>query len=159
MPVAKRQLVFADRLLAILIRLRHSAAHDVLACRFGVDRSTLTRVIGEVRPLLARRGCTVAPDVRLRILAEVVGHLGASGQTGIMDGTEIRVRRPAAGRKDPGRLARCTSPKPTVASGCWRRCWTKRTSRRAVTADCRTRAATACARRYLARLNPCPGPA
>ncbi|MEU9706219.1 transposase family protein [Streptomyces sp. NPDC047981] len=29
-----------------------------------------------------------------------IDHLGASGQTGIVDGTEIRVRRPAAGRKD-----------------------------------------------------------
>ncbi|MEV7680468.1 transposase family protein [Streptomyces sp. NPDC088341] len=46
------------------------------------------------------RGCTVAPDVRLGTLAEVIDHLGASGQTGIIDGTEIRVRRPAAGRKD-----------------------------------------------------------
>ncbi|MEK8142393.1 transposase family protein [Streptomyces sp. M10(2022)] len=40
------------------------------------------------------------PDVRLRSLAEVIEHLGASGQTGTIDGTEIRVRRPAAGRKD-----------------------------------------------------------
>ncbi|MEU0955885.1 transposase family protein [Streptomyces niveus] len=70
------------------------------ACWFGVDRSTITRAIGEVRPLLAMRGCTVAPDVRLRTLAEVIDHLGASGQTGIIDGTEIRARRPAAGRKD-----------------------------------------------------------
>ncbi|MFI0990737.1 transposase family protein [Streptomyces exfoliatus] len=38
--------------------------------------------------------------MRLRTLAEVVDHLGASGQTGIIDGTEIRVRRPAVGRKD-----------------------------------------------------------
>jgi hypothetical protein len=38
--------------------------------------------------------------VRLRSLAEVVDHLGASGTAGIVDGTEIRVRRPAAGRKD-----------------------------------------------------------
>ncbi|MET9622721.1 transposase [Streptomyces sp. NPDC006464] len=30
-------------------------------------------------------------------LAEVVEHLGASGKTGIIDGTGIRVRRPAAG--------------------------------------------------------------
>ncbi|MFJ9983963.1 transposase family protein [Streptomyces globisporus] len=43
--------------------LRHATTHDVLACRFGVDHSTLTRAIGEVRPLLAERGCTVAPDV------------------------------------------------------------------------------------------------
>ncbi|WP_336605605.1 transposase family protein [Streptomyces sp. BA2] len=65
-----------------------------------MDRSTITRAIGEVRPLLARRGCTIASGVRLRTLAEVIEHLGASDQTGIIDGTEIRVRRPAVGRKD-----------------------------------------------------------
>nr|WP_252981058.1 transposase [Streptomyces chartreusis] len=79
---------------------RHGVTHDVLACWFGVDRSTITRAIGEVRPLLAARGCTIAPGTRLRTLAEVIDHLGASGQAGIIDGTEIRVRRPAAGRKD-----------------------------------------------------------
>ncbi|MFK0132419.1 transposase family protein [Streptomyces rubiginosohelvolus] len=88
-----------DRLLATLVRLRHGVAHDVLACWFGVDRSTITRAVGEVRPLLAERGCTVSPDVRLRTLADVVDHLGASGTTGIIDGTEIRVRRPGAGWK------------------------------------------------------------
>ncbi|KOU65144.1 transposase [Streptomyces sp. IGB124] len=93
-------MVFIDRLLATLVHLRHAATHDVLACWFGVDRSTITRAIGEVRPLLAERGCTVAAGVRLRTLAEVIGHLGAGGKTGIIDGTEIRVRRPAVGRKD-----------------------------------------------------------
>ncbi|PAX82039.1 transposase [Streptomyces albidoflavus] len=93
-------MVFVDRLLATLVHLRHATTHDVLACWFGVDRSTITRAIGEVRPLLAERGCTVAPDIRLRTLAEVIDHLGASGQTGIIDGTEVRVRRPAVGRKD-----------------------------------------------------------
>ncbi|MFF1358345.1 transposase family protein [Streptomyces sp. NPDC058297] len=97
---AKHKLVFIDRLLATLVSLRHGATHDVLACWFGVDRSTITRAIGEIRPLLAERGCTIAPDIRLRTLAEVIDHLGADGQTGIIDGTEIRVRRPAAGRKD-----------------------------------------------------------
>ncbi|WP_327166286.1 transposase family protein [Streptomyces zaomyceticus] len=97
---AKHKLVFVDRLLATLVHLRHGATHDVLACWFGVDRSTITRAIGEVRPLLSERGCTIAPGVRLRSLAEVVDYLGVSGQTGIIDGTEIRVRRPAAGRKD-----------------------------------------------------------
>ncbi|MGW0798119.1 helix-turn-helix domain-containing protein [Streptomyces sp. NPDC002692] len=92
--------MFVDRLLATLIHLRHGATHDVLACWFAVDRSTITCAIGEVRPLLATRGCTIAPNVRLRTLAEVVDHLGTSGQTGIIDGTAIRVRRPAVGRKD-----------------------------------------------------------
>jgi hypothetical protein len=97
---AKHRLVFIDRLLATLVHLRHGATHDVLACWFGVDRSTITRAVGEVRPLLAERGCTVSPGVRLRTLAEVVDHLGSAGRTGIVDGTEIRVRRPTAGRKD-----------------------------------------------------------
>ncbi|MFE7621805.1 hypothetical protein [Streptomyces sp. NPDC057496] len=35
-----------------------------------MDRSTITRAIGEVRPLLAERGCTMSPDVRLRALAD-----------------------------------------------------------------------------------------
>ncbi|MGW5625301.1 transposase family protein [Streptomyces olivaceus] len=101
---AKHRLVFVDRLLATLVHLRHGVTHDVLACWFKVDRSTITRAIGEVRPLLAERGCTVSPGVRLRTLAEVIDHLGADGKTGIIDGTEIRVRRPAAGRKDRDRF-------------------------------------------------------
>ncbi|MEU8789774.1 transposase family protein [Streptomyces sp. NPDC048643] len=100
----KHRLVFVDRMLATLVHLRHGVTHDVLACWFGVDRSTITRAVGEVRPLLAERGCTVSSDVRLRTLAEVVEHLGSSGMTGIIDGTEIRVRRPAAGRKDRDRF-------------------------------------------------------
>ncbi|MFB7530918.1 transposase family protein [Streptomyces sp. NPDC056178] len=39
---------------------------DVLACWFGVDRSTVTRAIGEVRPLLAERKCTISLDMRLQ---------------------------------------------------------------------------------------------
>ncbi|MEV0415916.1 transposase family protein [Streptomyces sp. NPDC050448] len=97
---AKHRLVFVDRLLATLVHFRHGVTHDVLACWFGVDRATITRAIGEVRPLLAALGCTIAASVRLRTLAEVIDHLGASGQAGIIDGTEIRVRRPAVGRRD-----------------------------------------------------------
>ncbi|MFF8430581.1 transposase family protein [Streptomyces sp. NPDC016566] len=97
---AEHRLGFVDRLLVTLVHLRHGATHDVLACWFGVDRSTISRAISEVRPLLAERGCTVGPGVRLRTLAEVVEHLGTIGITGIVDGTEIRVRRPATRRKD-----------------------------------------------------------
>ncbi|MFC9589365.1 transposase family protein [Streptomyces sp. NPDC056944] len=65
MLAQKHRLVFIDRLLATLVHLRHGATHYVLACWFGVDRSTITRAIGEVRPLLAERGCTVAAGIRL----------------------------------------------------------------------------------------------
>ncbi|MFF7994596.1 transposase family protein [Kitasatospora xanthocidica] len=98
---AKYKLVFVDRLLVTLVHLRHGVSHDVLACWFGVDRSTVTRAIGEIRPLLAELGCRITPGLRLRTLADVIAHLGATGQTGIIDATGIRVRRPAANR--PGR--------------------------------------------------------
>ncbi|BFV56299.1 transposase family protein [Kitasatospora sp. CMC57] len=101
---AKYKLVFVDRLLATLVHLRHGVTHDVLACWFGVDRSTITRALGEIRPLLADRGCRVAPGLRLRTLADVIAHLGATGRTGIIDATEIRVRRPAAHRRGRNRF-------------------------------------------------------
>ncbi|MEU0382173.1 transposase family protein [Streptomyces cyaneofuscatus] len=69
------------RLLATPVHLRHAATHDVLACWFDVDRSTISRAVGEVRPLLAERGCTVSQEVRLRTLAEIIDHLGADGTT------------------------------------------------------------------------------
>ncbi|MFD7732210.1 transposase family protein [Kitasatospora phosalacinea] len=101
---AKYKLVFVDRLLATLVHLRRGVTHDVLACWFGVDRSTVTRAIGEIRPLLADRGCLVAPGLRLLTLADVIAHLGATGRTGTIDATEIRVRRPAAHRHGRNRF-------------------------------------------------------
>jgi hypothetical protein len=77
---ARYRLVFLDRLPATLVHLRHGVTHDVLASWFGVSPSTIARAVGEVRPLLAERGCTVKGGVRLRTLADVLAHLGASGQ-------------------------------------------------------------------------------
>ena len=65
-----------QRLLATLMHLRHGVTPDVVACWLGVSHSTITRAVGEVRPLLAERGCTVQGGVRLRTLADVVAHLG-----------------------------------------------------------------------------------
>ncbi|MCZ4607396.1 hypothetical protein O3S80_27260 [Streptomyces sp. Lzd4kr] len=59
----------------------------MLTCWFGVDRSTITRVSARCGPSRAA-GLHRAPDVQLRTLAEVIS------------GTEIRVPRPAIGRKD-----------------------------------------------------------
>lgn len=63
---AKYKLVFVNRLLATLVHLRHATTHDVLAAWFGVDRSTITRAINEIRPLLADRGCRIDSGVRLQ---------------------------------------------------------------------------------------------
>ncbi len=115
---ARHRLVFLDRPLATLVHLRHGVTHDVLACWFGVSRSTITRAVGEVRPLLAERGCTVEGGLRLRIPVDVVAHLGASGQLGLLDATEVRVRRPAPHKAGRTRLisgrARATTVKALV---------------------------------------------
>ncbi|MFI0797189.1 transposase family protein [Micromonospora rubida] len=97
---ARHRFGFTDRLLATLVHLRHGLTHDVVAAWFGVHRSTITRSINEVRPLLAERGCRVNGGIRLRTLADVVAHLGHHPRA-LMDATEVRVRRPIAGR--PGR--------------------------------------------------------
>jgi hypothetical protein len=67
-----------------------------------------------VRPLLAERGCTVEGGLRLRTLADVITHLGASRQLGLLDATEVRVRRPAAGRAGRQRFASGTARATTV---------------------------------------------
>ncbi|MEU4777352.1 transposase family protein [Micromonospora sp. NPDC023633] len=94
---AKHRFAFKDRLLATLVHLRHGLTHDVVAAWFGVHRSTITRSVAEVRPLLAERGCRVPDGVRLRTLADVVAYLGHHPQA-LMDATEVRVRRPVEGR-------------------------------------------------------------
>ncbi|WP_207620819.1 transposase family protein [Streptosporangium minutum] len=106
---AEHKLMFVDRLLATLVHLRHGVTHDVLGCRFGVDRSTITRstitrAIHQIRPLPADRGCSITTGQRLRTSADVIAYLGDSGQEAILDATEIRVRRPAAGTPERDRF-------------------------------------------------------
>ncbi|MER5954030.1 transposase family protein [Streptomyces sp. NPDC001893] len=57
----KPKLVFCDRLLLALVHLRHQLSQEVLAELYGVDRSTVSTAIRQVRPLLAARGFAV-PD-------------------------------------------------------------------------------------------------
>jgi hypothetical protein len=72
---------------------------------YGVERSTITRAIHEVRPLLAARGFAVPGQagLRLRTLADVVAYADACGVELRLDATETQVRRPRAHR--PGRRA------------------------------------------------------
>jgi hypothetical protein len=48
------------------------------------------------RRVRRRARLRVEDGIRLRTLADVLAHLGASGQLGLLDATEVRVRRPAA---------------------------------------------------------------
>jgi hypothetical protein len=44
--------VFTDRVIATLVILRFQLPHAALAQFYGADRSTVTRAVHEVRPLL-----------------------------------------------------------------------------------------------------------
>jgi hypothetical protein len=98
-------LPFADRVIVTLVVLRFQLPHAALAVFYGIHRSTITRAVGEVRPLLAARGFAVPgkPGLRLRTLADVFAYAAAEGVRLRIDGTEVQVRRPPAGR--PGRRA------------------------------------------------------
>jgi hypothetical protein len=98
-------LPFADRVIATLVILRFQLPHAALAVFYGVHRSTITRAVGEIRPLLAQRGFAVPGQsgLRLRTLADVFAYAAAEGVKLRIDGTEVQVRRPAAHR--PGRRA------------------------------------------------------
>jgi hypothetical protein len=98
-------LPFADRVIVTLVVLRFQLPHAVLAVFYGIHRSTITRAVGEIRPLLAARGFAVPgkPGLRLRTLADVFAYAAAEGVRLRIDGTEVQVRRPPAGR--PGRRA------------------------------------------------------
>jgi DDE superfamily endonuclease/Helix-turn-helix of DDE superfamily endonuclease len=98
-----QRLSFTDRVVLTLVHLRIGIPHAALAVAFGVDRSTVTRAIGQVRPLLAARGFATTTGTRLHTLADVFAYAAAEGVTLRMDATEIRVRRPRVGR--PGRKA------------------------------------------------------
>ncbi|MFE1787848.1 transposase family protein [Streptomyces sp. NPDC059525] len=106
----KQRLVFTDRLLVTLVHLRLGLRHAALAQLYGVDRSTVSGAIGEVRPMLAARGFAVPdrPGLRLCTLEDLFADADAEGVDLRIDGTEVQVRRPCAGR--PGRRA-CVSGK------------------------------------------------
>jgi hypothetical protein len=92
-----------DRVLVSLAWLRLALPHQALAVLYGVDRSTISTAIRQLRPLLANRGFATPAGVRLHTLADLCAYAAAEGLTVRLDGTEIQVRRPQAHR--PGRRA------------------------------------------------------
>ncbi|WTJ47359.1 transposase [Streptomyces atratus] len=101
----KPKLELVDRLLVTLVHLRLGLPHAALAELYRVDRSTVSAAIRQVRPLLAARGFAVPdrPGVRLRTLEDAFAYADFEGVDLRIDGTEVQVRRPRAGR--PGRKA------------------------------------------------------
>ncbi|MFE7243056.1 transposase family protein [Streptomyces sp. NPDC057580] len=90
-------------MIATLMILRFQLPHATLAVLYGVDRSTVTPGVHEIRPLLAARGFAVPGEAGLRLhpQADVFVYTTGEGVELRLDGTEVRGRRPKAGR--PGR--------------------------------------------------------
>ncbi|MEV0375638.1 transposase family protein [Streptomyces sp. NPDC050636] len=101
----KQRLAFTERLLVTRVHLRLGLSHAALAELYRVDRSTVSGAIREVRPLLAARGFAVPdrPGLRLRTLEDLFAYADVEDVQLRIDGTEVQVRRPRAGR--PGRKA------------------------------------------------------
>jgi hypothetical protein len=104
-PGPNHRLPFVDRVIATLVIMRFQLPHAALAVLYGVDRSTVTRAVHEIRPLLEQRGFAVPgrPGVRLHTLTDVFAYAAAEGVELRIDRTEVQVRRPAAHK--PGRRA------------------------------------------------------
>ncbi|MFJ8794125.1 hypothetical protein [Streptomyces sp. NPDC102462] len=84
----------------------------LLAC-CEVDRSTITCVIGEVRPLHARRGCTVDPEVWLRTLCEVLDSSASAARPGSSTERWSSPRLSATAEEEAGTASKL----PAVAVG------------------------------------------
>ena len=110
----RHELVFYDRLLVTTVHLRHGLTHAALAAIFGVDRSTVSRAITEIRPLLVARGFQVEEGARLHTLADVVAYLHLREVKGRLDATEVQVRRPRAHVPGRGRFVSGKARKHTV---------------------------------------------
>ncbi|MFD5311642.1 helix-turn-helix domain-containing protein [Streptomyces ardesiacus] len=93
----------------------------MLARWFGVDRSTITRAIGEVRPLLAERGRTPSQGVRLRTWTRSSTTSVPTGRPG----SSTAPRFGSAARPPDTRTA--TSSSPARTSRTRPRPWSSRT--------------------------------
>ena len=93
--------MFANRVIVTLVTLRFQLPHAALAELYRVDRSTVTRAIREVRPLLAARGFAVPgrPGLQLRTLADVFAYASAHG-------VELRLDAPKSRSAARGQQAR-----------------------------------------------------
>lgn len=80
--------------------MRHRLPYAALAVLFAVDRSTTTRAVHEIRPLLVVRGFAIPGELgmRLRTMAKVFPHADAWGVELRIAGPEARVRRPRAAK-------------------------------------------------------------
>jgi transposase len=79
---AKDKLATADRILAAILYQRKIGTQELLAQLFGVDRSTITNAVTEVRPLLDQHDRRIpASTARFRTPKDVTAYLDGTQQT------------------------------------------------------------------------------
>jgi len=102
------RLPFTDRVIATLVIMRFQLPHAALAVFYQVDRSTLTRAVNEIRPLLADRGLAVPgkPGVRPKTLADVFAYAAAEGVELRIDAPRSKSDAPRRTSPDGGRSCR-----------------------------------------------------
>lgn len=108
----KHELLFTDQVVVTLVYLRLQLPHAALAELYGMERSTITRAIGEIRPLLAPVRVPLAhehPLVAQDLLIEGTGqpdvipvlagvgvaqtHNGVAGEVGVIKKDTVRASR------------------------------------------------------------------
>jgi hypothetical protein len=81
---AKDKLTIADRVLATVLYLRKLGTRDLITQLFGVNGSTITRAVQQVKPLLTKHGHTIPPSTaRFRTPADVTAFVTSSSPTEI----------------------------------------------------------------------------
>jgi hypothetical protein len=70
----RHELVFRDRVLVTVVAVRLRIPHACLASMFEVDRSTITRVIQQMRPLLIAHGFETIEGPRLRTAEQIFAY-------------------------------------------------------------------------------------
>ena len=85
----------SQKLLLVLMRLRHNLTQNDLACRFSIEQSSVSRILNNWIPLLSAqlRGLIKWPQTTLGPMDPPYNLL--PNAVGIIDGTEIFIQRPS----------------------------------------------------------------
>ncbi|MFF3355240.1 transposase family protein [Streptomyces sp. NPDC002917] len=76
--------------------LRFQLPHAALAALYGVDRSTVTRAVHEIRPLLAARGFAVPGEAGLRLYTLAEGNYARRPGRPTTQHRDLREARPCS---------------------------------------------------------------
>lgn len=95
----KHSLVFASRLLMVLMYLRWNISYRALGGLFGVSKDAVLRSMDDLLPLLAERGITAPDGTEIRTAGDLevqLAKLTEANRAALVDGTFVPVGRPRA---------------------------------------------------------------